>query len=153
MITEITFNNQKNGYDKTQVNNYVQKIAEAYQKMYEEHTAICEKYDNLLQDYKKLEEQNQNAVATSTEMIAKTLIDTEKLAKRIVGNARKEEARVMALTAKSLESAYFALEQAMDTIGLEAQKFLNTGTENNVEPEPNTNENPGEIEIEKEGKK
>ena len=124
---DVIFSDRKNGYDKTQVDEYIKKIAVAYQELYEEHVATKEKYDSLLEDYKKLEEQNQGA--NDSELISKTLIETEKLAEDIIANARREEAKIMDLTAKNLENAYFALERAMDEVGLEAQKFFGGGDE------------------------
>ena len=123
-MNEVLFNDRKNGYDKSQVNEYIKKITDAYQEVHKDNVAMREKYESLLLDYKELEKQNQEAAEKSTEMIAKTLIDTEKLAKKIVANAKREEAKIMDLAAKSLESAYFALERAMDAVGLEAQKFI-----------------------------
>ncbi|MCL2814182.1 MAG: DivIVA domain-containing protein [Oscillospiraceae bacterium] len=150
-MTEISFNDRKNGYDKLQVDNYIKKISEAYQEVYREHVSICEKYDSLLENYKKLEEQNQAPPEhdTETETIAITLLDAENLAKKIVANARREEARIMDLAAKNLENAYLVLERAMDAVGLEAQRVFDFKPENDAElKEPPSGQNPkGEGEL------
>lgn len=141
-MTEIFFNDKKNGYDKSQVDNYIKKISEAYQEVYREHISIREKYDNLLENYKKLEEQNLPP-EHNTETIAITLLEAENLAKKIIANARREEARIMDLAAKNLENAYFVLERAMDAVGLEAQKVFDFKPENDVEPnQPPSGQNP-----------
>jgi len=124
-MTEISFKEQKNGYNKLQVDNYIQKIAEAYQTAYDEYTAISEKYDSLMQDYKRLEAEKGGTAENETEAAAKILIDADRLAKKTIAKARKEEARINGIASKSLEGAYAALEQAMNAIGAEAQKLLN----------------------------
>ena len=54
-MEEIFFTEQKNGYDKEQVDSYIHKLTEAYQKAYDEYFAMCDKYNNLMYDYKQLE--------------------------------------------------------------------------------------------------
>ena len=54
-MEKTLFREQPNGYDKKQVDNYICKITGAYQKAYNEYLATYEKYNRLLQDYKKLE--------------------------------------------------------------------------------------------------
>lgn len=115
-MSEIYFNEQKNGYDKAQVDNYINKITEAYQKAYEEYLATCEKYNNLMQDYKRLEANRQTESNADAGIIAKTLIDSEKMAKKIIDNAHDEEARIVDLTVKNLQYAYTTLESAMNEV-------------------------------------
>jgi len=117
-MAEIFFTEQKNGYDKAQVDNYIQMLTKSYQKAYQEYVDICAKYNELKQDYKKLEADK--PVGIDADLIAKTLINSEKLAKEIVDNAYNEEAQMVEKTKKNLEQAYKTVEQAM----AEAQKFL-----------------------------
>ncbi|MCL1858847.1 MAG: DivIVA domain-containing protein [Oscillospiraceae bacterium] len=120
-MERIFFKEQPNGYDKEQVDNYIRKITEAYQTAYDEYLAACEKYNNLIQDYKKLESEKQaKQSAADVDIIAKTLINSERLAKEIIDNAHTEENRVIELTVKNLQYAYTTLESAMS----EVQKFL-----------------------------
>ncbi|MCL1792616.1 MAG: DivIVA domain-containing protein [Oscillospiraceae bacterium] len=132
-MTEVIFSERKNGYDKSQVDEYIKKIADAYREAYDENVALREKCEALMQNCQKLEEKIQNLENNDSEIIAKTLIDSENLAKKIVADAQGEKAKIMDLAAKSLESAYFALERAMDAVGLEAQKFFGGETKSNIE--------------------
>lgn len=120
------FNEQSSGYDKEQVDNYIRKIAEAYQAVYSEYSVILEKYTALEQEHQKLKSEKQNGI--DADIIAKTLINSEKLAREIVDKAHDEESRIIDLTVKNLQYAYHTLENAMS----EVQKFLlfnNSGPE------------------------
>ena len=119
-MAEILFNEQKNGYDKIQVDSYIQKITEAYQTAYKEYQTTCEKYNNLMQDYKKLELAKNSGGNADADIIAKTLINSERLAKEIIDNAHSEEARIVDMTVQNIVYAYKTLENAMSEI----QKFL-----------------------------
>jgi len=112
------FKEQSNGYDKEQVDSYIRKITEAYRTAYNEYLATCEKYNSLTQDYKRLESEKKSEI--DVDVIAKTLINSEKLAKEIVDNAHTEGSRIVELTIKNLQYAYTTLESAMN----EVQKFL-----------------------------
>ncbi|MCL2160011.1 MAG: DivIVA domain-containing protein [Oscillospiraceae bacterium] len=122
-MTEIVFNRQKNGYDTAQVDNYIKKIAEAYQSAYDEYAAMREKYDGLLSEHEKLKAGP--ALESDTEIIAKALLEAEKIKKDILEKARKQEAKIAELSAKTLESAHNALERSLEALGTEAQKFSN----------------------------
>lgn len=117
-MTEVFFAEQKDGYDKSQVDSYINKLAEAYQTAYQEYLAICEKYNSLMRDYKKLESEKQTVV--SADIVMKTLINSEKLASEIIENARAEETKIVETTVKNLQYAYKTLEHAMS----EVQKCL-----------------------------
>jgi len=124
-MTEILFANQKNGYDKEQVDSYINKLTEAYQKVYDEYLATSEKYSALLEDYKKLEAEKQ--IDVNSNDISKVLMDSEKLAQeivaianKIVSNAYIEESRILANAKKNYDQANDKIEQAMN----EAQKYL-----------------------------
>ena len=117
-MTNVFFSEQQNGYDKTQVDNYIQKVTEAYQAAYKEYLDTCEKYNNLMQEYKKLETEKRSGI--NADIIAKTLISSEKLAQEIVDNAHAEEAKIVDMTVQNVEYAYKTLENAMGEI----KKFL-----------------------------
>jgi len=119
-MSEIFFREQRNGYDKNQVDNYIQRITEAYQTAYKEYLAVCDKYNNLLLDFQKLESERQTR--TESAFITKALTDSERLAQQIINNAYKEEAKIVEQTKKNLDYVYRTISQAMD----EAQNFLNS---------------------------
>lgn len=124
-MTNIEFTEQKNGYDREQVDNYIQKLTEAYQRTYDEYIASCEKYNALMVNYKQLEEEKQ--IGVNSNLISKVLLDSEKLAQeiveisyKIIANAYNEEARIVEKAKKNFEEANEKIGQAMN----EAQKFL-----------------------------
>lgn len=106
-IENIAFEKQFNGYDRTQVDRYVASITEAYQTAYDEYTAVCGKYNDLLEDYRRLEEKEQSK--PSADIIAKTLVDTEALAQKIIADAKADAAVV---TADARVNARKAMEDA-----------------------------------------
>ena len=111
---EVFFAEQKNGYDKTQVDSYIQRLTEAYQKAYNEYLATCDKYNALIMEYKKLESEKQTG--TNAGVIARILIDSEKLAQKILDNAYNEETRIVEQSKKNIEYAYKTMEKAMEDI-------------------------------------
>ncbi|MCL2774765.1 MAG: DivIVA domain-containing protein [Oscillospiraceae bacterium] len=114
----IYFTEEKNGYDKEQVDSYIHKLTEAYQKAYEEYFAMCDKYNDLLCDYKQLEGDIQ--IGMSSGAIAKTLRNSKKLAQEIIDNAYREETRIIDRTKKNVEFIYKTMEKAVN----ESQKIL-----------------------------
>lgn len=90
----ISFKKKFNGYDKAQVDSYISCISEAYQTAYDEYNAACMKYNELLEDYKMLEEQENSR--PHADIIAKTLVDTEALAQKILANAKADAAIIIA---------------------------------------------------------
>lgn len=134
-MTEVFFNEQKNGYDKNQVDNYISRLAEAYQTAYKEYLAVCDRYNNLMRDFKKLEAERRSG--GDADVAAKYYIDSEKLAKEIIGNAYSEEAKIMDRAAKNLEHVYSMMETAIN----EALKFLESrGIDENSKEGPGGNE-------------
>jgi cell division septum initiation protein DivIVA len=117
-MEEIIFGEQKNGYNKDQVDKYIRKLTEAYETAYKEYTNIRDKHNDLLQEHGKLEAGNQNSL--NSEIIAKTLLDAEKLSKDIIESARAEENRILDMTLQNVEYAYKTLKEATDEI----QKYL-----------------------------
>ncbi|MCL2772325.1 MAG: DivIVA domain-containing protein [Oscillospiraceae bacterium] len=117
-MAEIFFTAQNDGYDRAQVDNYIHRLTEAYQKAYNEYLATCDKYNALMQDYKKLEADKQ--VGMNANVIARTLMDSERLAQEIIDNAYNEEARIIEQTKNSIDYVYKTIEKAMTDV----QKFL-----------------------------
>ena len=96
-MAEITFTEQNNGYNKEQVNDYIKRITDAYQKAYAEYQTICGRYNNLTEDYKKLESEKRSGSTAdiNADVIAKALIDSEVLAQKIRDDAGREAAEVI----------------------------------------------------------
>ena len=91
--TEIVFTEEKNGYAKDEVDNYVEKISEAYQKAYGEYQTVCDNYKKLYDTYNSLLEESKmtnvpRQTGLNSEIIAKTLMDTEILAQKIIDNCQ-----------------------------------------------------------------
>jgi cell division septum initiation protein DivIVA len=117
-MAEIYFTEEKNGYDKEQVDSYILRLTDAYQKAYNEYRTTCDKYNALMQDYKKLEAEKQTELNAS--VIARTLIDSERLAQEIIDNAYNEEAKIIGQTKNNIEYVYKTIEKALTDM----QKFL-----------------------------
>lgn len=96
---------EKDGYNKSQVDKYIEMLKNEYQKIHKE-------YNTLLQNYKKLEDDKK--VGVNAEIIAKMLVDSEKLAQDIIENAYKEESKIIEQTKKNVEQAYNTLEKAIN---------------------------------------
>jgi DivIVA domain-containing protein len=121
--SEITFKKQFNGYDKDEVDRYINNLAQAYQTAYEEYAAVCAKYNELLEAHARLgEQQEQNKSGAA--VIARTLVDAETLAQKIIADAYAEADKIKAEThaeaQKLKEDAY--IEKAAARI--EAQKLI-----------------------------
>ena len=119
----ITFPRQFNGYDKDEVDRYVVNLTKAYQTAYEEYNAVCAKYDELLENTKNGDgerEQNKSSAA----IIAKTLVETEMIAQRIIADANAEAEKIkeetQAATRKIMEETYIEKAAAK----LQAQKLI-----------------------------
>jgi len=89
------FANEKNGYQKAQVDNYISKISEAYQAAYSDNQALQEMCNTRIEDYKKL---------AAAEMLAQKIIkeaqaEAERMkaeAEEIINEAFNEAARIVA---------------------------------------------------------
>jgi cell division septum initiation protein DivIVA len=90
--TGIFFTEEKNGYDREQVDGYIHKLSEAYQKAFSEYEDLRGKYNSLLEDCKNLDLQERTGL--NSDIIAKTLIHTELLAQKIIEGAHAEAAKV-----------------------------------------------------------
>ena len=101
--TNISFAKEKNGYDRTQVDNYIKKISEAYQTTYYEFLDISGKYKSLLEDRENSEKQEQTGM--NPDIAAKTLINTELLAQKIINDAQAEAGAVISEARKTINEA------------------------------------------------
>jgi len=71
--TEVTFQKRLNGYDREEVDRYIADLSEAYQSAYEEHAFVSAKYDSLLEEYKTLDTEREQANEKITQVISEML--------------------------------------------------------------------------------
>ena len=114
--SKIIFPEVMKGYDREQVDKYISKLSEAYQEAYDENTAIRERYNNLLEDFKKLSSQEQAEL--NPEII---LMYAEMLAQKIIADAQADAAQAKAEAQKIFADTNAAAAQAR----AEAQRMLN----------------------------
>jgi len=119
-MSEIFFNEQRNGYDKNQVDNYINRLTDAYQMAYKEYLAVCDKYNDLMLNYQKLESERQSGQIPK--VITKTLLDSEKLANKIITDAYNEKSKMIEQTKKNIDYVYATIGQSIN----EVQNFLNS---------------------------
>ena len=91
--TNISFTKERNGYDRAQVDKYIKKLSEAYQTTYYEYLDISGKYKSLLEERENSEKPE--AVAFNPDVAAKTLINTEILAQKIIADAQSEASNII----------------------------------------------------------
>lgn len=117
-MVEIIFAEQENGYDKEQVDTYVERLSTAYQIAYDEYDAICEKYNTLIEEYEKLQSRRQ--YETKSNVTVKTLMNAEVLAQNIIDDANREARRVANNVRKNIEG----VKNTMKQMEGEVQKLL-----------------------------
>ena len=81
------------GYDISQVNNYVNKFAQAYQTVYDEYKSLYGKYNDLLKKHNELEVRDKNTL--NPDIISKTLINAEMLARQIISEGEAEAKKII----------------------------------------------------------
>ena len=111
--TNISFSKEKNGYDKSQVDSYIKKLSDAYQKTFDEYKDVSDKYKNLLEDYNKSNTQERKEM--NSDIIAKTLINAEILAQKVLDDAHAEASDVIAEANRVVESANAEAAKAQET--------------------------------------
>ena len=99
----IFFTSEANGYNRAQVDSYVSKVSRAYQATYKEYQELSGKYESHLEECGKSGAQGQNGL--SSDIAAKTLINTELLAKKIIDDAHAEAAKIRQAAQNILNSA------------------------------------------------
>jgi cell division septum initiation protein DivIVA len=91
----IAFPKQLNGYDRNEVDCYIQNLAGAYQTAYDEYHSVCAKYDDLLEKQHVIGEQHEQNELRSA-VITKTLVDAETLAQKVIADAHAEADNIKA---------------------------------------------------------
>ncbi|MCL2126254.1 MAG: DivIVA domain-containing protein [Oscillospiraceae bacterium] len=116
--TNISFTREKNGYDRDQVDSYIKKVSEAYQTTYYEYIDVNSKYKKLLEE--RDDHGAQGSTGMNSEVAAKTLISTEKLAQSIIADAQTEASGIIDDAKQNIASA----QAEADSIIADAQKRL-----------------------------
>ena len=117
--TNINFIRERNGYSREQVDSYIAKLSSAYQTACDEYLEIKEKYDNLLADQDKFGMQEKPEI--NSDIIAKTLINAEKLAQQIIYDAREEAEGIVAEAKKAKSDAKAEISKVKEA----AQRVVN----------------------------
>ena len=117
--TNISFAKEKNGYDREQVDSYIKKLSDAYQTTYLEYLDISGKYKSLLEEREK--PNAQGAAELSPDVIAKTLINTEMLAQKIITDAQAEATELIKDARKAVNGANDETAKAKE----EARRIVN----------------------------
>ncbi|MCL2030484.1 MAG: hypothetical protein FWG93_02960 [Oscillospiraceae bacterium] len=107
---KVYFTEEKNGYDREQVNHYIRMLSEAYTGVYNEYRALQGRYNGLLE--KAGTPDTQARAGMDPEIAAKTLMNTEMLAQKIISEAQTEAAAAKAEARRAAEDASAAVEQA-----------------------------------------
>jgi len=89
----ISFRSKLNGYDKAQVDNYIENLNDAYGAAHDEYTAKCMEYDGLFESFKELEAREWRR--PGADAATRTLLDTEILAFQITDNAQDDARRII----------------------------------------------------------
>ena len=125
----VSFTEEKEGYNKAHVNAYISKLAKAYQTACAENQALEESYKNLQEACKKLEVQERSKL--NAEIIAKTMVNMETLAQRIIADAQEEvlaaktEAKkILAEANAEAEEAKAAALKTLDAANAEAARIV-----------------------------
>ena len=131
MNARIYFPEARNGYDTEEVDSYIGKLSEAYQTAYCEYNSVKNEYEKLLEDCKKLAIQERTAL--NSDVVAKTLMNTELLAQKIIAEAHDEALAAGTKAKKIIDDAHVEadrivgsarkkLEQAHTVIGRAASE-------------------------------
>ena len=80
--SNLVFDEEPHGYCKAQVDSYIKSLAKAYQIAYDEHQELQEKFNFLVNEYKKLEYQSPNQL--NAHIIASKMLHVEELARQII---------------------------------------------------------------------
>ena len=131
--SDISFAKQHNGYDREQVDRYIENLSNAYRTAYNEYTAVCAKYNSLLEEYKQLSERLAEQPAerpesgsgkSNIEIIAKTLIDTEALAQKIIADAQAEADKLREQAQEEAEKTKDGAYQERATARMQTYKIV-----------------------------
>ena len=120
---KICFDKQLNGYDRAQVDSYIESLTDAYQTAYDEYNAKCEAYDQLLENLTVLETREQNR--PSEETISNTLLKAEAFSKKIIDDARVEAEKIKEGSYIYKAAAKIQAQKILDDAAGEAARLKN----------------------------
>ena len=83
-MTKIPFTTQSMGYDKNQVDGYIQKLSQEYHKMQTAYTDLTGQYDLLARSQPD----------TNMRAISRALVTAETTAMQIIEDAKSEASRI-----------------------------------------------------------
>ena len=89
----INFDREKNGYSKTQVDEYINKLSRAYEAVYNEYLEISIKYDNSMETSNSI--MNGDDQELSQEVAKRSRENTEALMQKIIAEALIEASSIM----------------------------------------------------------
>ena len=110
--TSNSFEKERKGYKREQVDSYIKKLGDAYQSTYDEYQEINGKYNELLEYCGKLSIQEQPAVRSA--ITAKTLKFSEMIAQKIIMDAQSEAARIINEALNLKNAAQAVLNEATE---------------------------------------
>jgi len=118
-INDIIFNRRLNGYDKDEVDCYINNLTQAYQTAYDEYNAVCGKYNELLDKYNTLGERRENNKPDAA-VITKTMAEAETLAQKIIADAQIETDKIREEACMEKVAARMQAQKLIDDAGKEA---------------------------------
>ena len=117
--TSINFSNEKNGYNRQQVDSYINKLSEAYQATSDEYLDLNSKYENLLEYNRNLTTEERTEL--NSDILAKILTNAEVLAHKTIVDAQAEAMAVISEARKIVDDASSQAAKAEDI----AQEIIN----------------------------
>ncbi|MCL2146524.1 MAG: DivIVA domain-containing protein [Synergistaceae bacterium] len=117
--TGIIFKTEKDGYDKEQVDKYISRLSEEYQKAYNEYQNISSINSTLLDECSRMKRQEE--LGMDPDVIAKTLLSAETMAQKTIDDAHFEAAALKLEAQQLLDGAKAESEQAKEF----SQKIVN----------------------------
>lgn len=91
--SQVNFGKERGGYDRQQVDSYVELLGNAYEQVSQQYITLQNKYKALFQGYHKLKTESSQRGADEM-VITKTLIDAEMMAQKIIATAQAEAERI-----------------------------------------------------------
>ena len=95
---------EKEGYDVTLVDFYIDTLIEAYRIVYEEHKELRARYMSLYEDYEELEEKTRTE--SDSKKASKVLAEIESLVGRLLDEASAEAEKIKTEALGVMEDAY-----------------------------------------------
>ena len=92
---KIPFATQEMGYDRNQVDKYVQKLADEYRGLQHKYNELSEKKNGTMSLDSGKHEANSSVNNINAEAISKAIVDAEVKAIQIVTEAKNEASRVI----------------------------------------------------------